>query len=70
MLADTNNYDFQNAKWQQLLPGCDISSKSPSFAKRVVMNLSDILKWSFCLQQLSLATGMWFDWLLRHNAFR
>jgi len=32
-----------------LLPSCEISSRSPRFAKRVVTNLSDVLRRNFCL---------------------
>jgi len=32
-----------------LLPSCEISSRSPWFARRVVTNLSDVLRRNFCL---------------------
>jgi len=44
MSADTNNCDFENVEYQRLLPSCEISSRSP-------MDLSDVSKQSFCLQQ-------------------
>jgi len=43
MLADTSNYDLQNVECQSLIHSCKISSKSARFAKRTIMNLSDVL---------------------------
>jgi len=65
-ISDANNYDLQNVECQSLVPSCEISSRSPRFAKRAVANLSDILRRSFCLQQ----SRIWVDSALRHNACR
>jgi len=46
MSADANNYNLQNVECH-----CEISSRSPRFAKRAIMNLSDVSRRSFCLQQ-------------------
>jgi len=46
MSADANNYNLQNVECL-----CEISSRSPRFAKREIMNLSDVSRRSFCLQQ-------------------
>jgi len=46
MSADANNYCLQNVECH-----CEISSRSPRFAKRAIMNLSDVSRRSFCLQQ-------------------
>jgi len=43
---------------KQLLPSCEISSKSPRFANRAVANLSDVCRQSFCLQQSVPACGL------------
>jgi len=60
MSADTNNYNLQNVKCQRVEPSCEISSRSPRYAKRAVTNFSDILRQRFCqcLQQ-SAATQGW-----------
>jgi len=34
------NYDLQNVECQSLIPSCKISSRSPRFAKRTIMDLS------------------------------
>jgi len=49
MSADASNYNLQNVECH-----CQISSRSPRFAKRAIMNLSDVSRRSFCLQQLTL----------------
>ena len=41
-----NNYYLQYVECHY-----EISSRSPRFAKRAIMNLSDVSRWSFCLQQ-------------------
>jgi len=46
MSADANNYNLQNVECL-----CEISSRSPRFVKRAIMNLSDVSRRSFCLQQ-------------------
>jgi len=43
MLADNSNYDLQNVECQSLTPSCKISSKSPRFTKRTIMNLNEVL---------------------------
>ena len=58
MSADTNNYDLENVECQQMLRSSEISSRSPWFAKREIMNLSDVSKRSFCLQQSAPAYGL------------
>jgi len=58
MSADTNNYDLKNVECQRLLPSCEVSSRSPWFAKRAIMNLSDVSKRSFCLQQSAPTCGL------------
>jgi len=68
MSTDAGNYDLQNVKFQSLIPSCKISAKSPRFAKGVITNLSDVLKASLVSPETS--AFMWFDWRLRHNAFR
>jgi len=57
MLANTSNYDLQNVKCQSLIPSSKISSKSPRFEKRTIMNLSDVLNRRLCLQQPVPACG-------------
>ena len=46
MSTGANNYNLQNVEYH-----CEISSRSPRFAKRAIMNLSDVSRRSFCLQQ-------------------
>jgi len=46
MSADANNYSLQNVECH-----CEISSKSSRFAKRAIMNLSDVSRRNSCLQQ-------------------
>jgi len=46
MSADANNSNLQNVECH-----CEISSRSSMFAKRAIMNLSDVSRRSFCLQQ-------------------
>jgi len=58
MLANTSNYDLQNVECQSLIPSCKISSKSPGFAKRTIMNLSDVWNRRLCLQQPASACGL------------
>ena len=48
---DVNNCNLQNVECQRLLPNCEISSRSHRFAKRAAMNLSDVSRRSFYLQQ-------------------
>jgi len=43
---DANNYYLQNVECH-----CEISSRSPKFAKRAIMNLTDVSKRCFCPQQ-------------------
>jgi len=43
MSADASNHDLQNVECQSLLPSCKISSRSPTFAKRAITNVSDVL---------------------------
>jgi len=42
--------------------------KITRFAKRAVTKVSDVLSWSF--MSPAIGARMWFDWRLRHNAFR
>jgi len=67
MSADASNYDLRNVECQSLIPSCKISSRSPRFAKGAIKP-----QWRFKASILSSATSasMWFDWRLRHNAFR
>jgi len=58
MLADTSNYDLQNVECQSLIPSCKISSKSPRFAMRTIMNLNDVLNRRLCPQQPVPACGL------------
>jgi len=58
MSTDANNYDLHNVECQRLLPGCQISSRSPRFAKRTVTNIGYVLRRSFCLQQSAPACGL------------
>jgi len=58
MSTDASNYDLQNVECQSLMPSCKISSRSPRFAKRTIMNLSDVSKRRLCLQQPAPACGM------------
>jgi len=44
MSADANNYNLQNVECH-----CESSSRSPRFAKRAIMNQSDVSRRSFCL---------------------
>jgi len=46
MSADALNYNLQIVECH-----CEISSRSPRFAKRAIMNLSDVSRRRFCLQQ-------------------
>jgi len=46
MSADANNYNLQNVECH-----CDIPSRTPRFAKRAIMNLRDVSRLNFCLQQ-------------------
>jgi len=46
MSADASNYNLQKVEYR-----CEISSRSPRFAKRAIINLSDVSRRSFCLQQ-------------------
>jgi len=68
MWADANKYELQNVECQSLIPSCKISSRSPRFAKRAITNHSDAVKAS--LVSPATSARMWFDWRLRHNAFR
>jgi len=58
MSADDSNYDLQNVECQSLIPSCKISSRSPWFAKRTIMNFSDVLRRRLCLQQPAPAFGL------------
>jgi len=68
MSTDASNYDLQNVECQSLIPRRKISSRLPRFAKRAITNLTDVLKES--LVSPATSARMWFDWRLRHNAFR
>jgi len=46
MPADANNYNLQNVECH-----CEISSRSSTFAKREIMNLSGVSGRSFCRQE-------------------
>jgi len=58
MSADASDDDLQNVECKSLIPSCKISSKSPRFAKRTIMNLSDVLRRRLCLQQPAPACGL------------
>jgi len=64
MPADANNYDSQNVECQRLLPICEVSSRSPRFAKRTNTNLSNGIKMRSSSQRPHV-----FDSRLRHNVF-
>jgi len=68
MSADASKHDLQNVECHSLIASCKISSRSPKFAKRAITNLSDASKAS--LGSPATSARMWFDWRLRHNAFR
>jgi len=53
MSGNVNNYNLQNVE-----NDCEISSRSPRFAKLAIMNLSDVSRKSFCLQQKAPACGL------------
>jgi len=61
MSADADNYNLQNVECY-----CEISSRSPRFAKRATMNLSDMA----VFLSPAISARLWFDSRLRHNAFR
>ena len=46
--ADVNNYNLQNVECRSLVPSCEISSRSPRFAKEAFANINDILRRSLC----------------------
>jgi len=55
----SKNYDLHNVECQSLVPSCEISSRSPRFAKRAITNLSDVSRRRLCLhQQSALASVM------------
>jgi len=63
MSANANNYNLQTVECH-----CQISSRTPGFAKRTIMNLW----WHFKAEFLSPAISacLWFDSRVRHSAFR
>jgi len=65
LIMNANNYNLRNLECH-----CEISSRSPRFAKRAIMNLSP--KWCFKAEFLSTGVrlSLWIDSRLRHNAFR
>jgi len=58
MSADASNYDFRNVEYQLLISSCKIGSRSTRFAKRGIINLSDVLNHRLCLQQPVPACGL------------
>jgi len=58
MSADASNYDLQNFEFKSLIPSCKISSRSPSFAKGAITNLSDVSRRRLCLQQQAPVCGL------------
>ena len=62
MSADANIYNLQNVECH-----CEISSRSPRFAKSIYEP-----KWCFSAEFLSSGARLWlwFDSQLRHNGFR
>jgi len=52
----------ENVESQRLLLSCEISSsRSQWFPKRIFMNLVDVLRWSYCIQQSAPACGLTDD---------
>jgi len=53
MSVDANNYNLQNVESH-----CEISSRSPRFAKRAIINLSGVSRRNFCLQAPDCGCGL------------